>query len=227
MPIIQFPDVEKTDADGILAIGGDLHPDSLELAYSQGIFPWPMPSLPLTWFCPPERGILKFEDLTLSRRFRRKLKKSPFRVTINQAFPEVIENCASVKRPDSPIQLDSDWQSWITPEMKDGYLALHKRGKAHSVESWNSKNELVGGIYGVSVGGVFSAESMFYFETDASQIALVHLINHLSSRGLHWIDIQMVTPHLEKMGGRYIPRAEYLTLLRDTQKKKLVLFDSV
>lgn len=222
-PILRFPPIESADEDGILAIGGDLDPDSLLLAYSQGIFPWPVsmpapsPEYLLAWFCPPKRAVLIFKDLHIPRSLERARKSAPFRFTLDQAFTRVIEECSRAPRPGQD-------GTWITPGMVQAYIRLHELGHAHSVEAWQG-NRLVGGVYGVDAGGAFAGESMFYLEPNASKLALLHMIDHLSGHGLEWIDIQMVTPHMERLGAKLIPRARFLKLLSQTRAKGLRLFD--
>ncbi len=209
----RFPDPRHTDENGIVAMGGDLKVETLIDAYSHGIFPWPHKNLPLLWFSPEERGIIFFEELHLSRSLSKWLKKTPFKVTFDTQFEKVIENCAAKKRPGQ-----SD--TWVTQEMRDAYLELHRRGLAHSVECWNG-GVLVGGLYGVYIGGVFSAESMYFAESGASKYCLLALIHRLHKRGHSFLDTQMVTPIVESFGGRYIAREEYLRLLNEAQSKKI------
>jgi leucyl/phenylalanyl-tRNA--protein transferase len=218
MPIIEFPDPRTASADGIVAVGGDLHPHSLLLAYRQGIFPWPVEGLPLLWFCPAERGILEFEELHVSRSLERARRRTSLRFTIDEAFPEVIRACAATPRPGQD-------GTWITPQIVSAYIRLHELRIAHSVEAWIGE-QLVGGVYGVDVGGTFAAESMFHREPDASKLALLHLIEHLRSKGLDWLDIQVLTPHLAQLGARAISRDEFLRRLRRTRARGLRLFAS-
>ncbi len=220
MPITKFPNPREAPPDGLLAIGGDLHPASLILAYSKGIFPWPVPdpdSAPgseesemiLAWFSPDPRAILDFSVLHLPRSLAKAGRNAGFHFTLDQAFDQVIEACAQVPRPGQP-------GTWITPSMLEAYRDLHRLGIAHSAETWR-ENQLVGGIYGVEVQGCFAGESMFHRETNASKLALLHLVAELRTRGIEWMDIQMMTPHLEALGAREISRDEYLTKLSRTQ----------
>ncbi len=206
-----FPDPETANPDGIVAMGGDLNVTTLEEAYSKGIFPWPHKNYPLLWFSPPQRGVLIFKDLKIPRSTQRKIRQQVFEMTFNKAFQKVIENCAKVPR-------NGEGGSWITPEMIQSYVQLHKQGKALSVEAW-LEGELVGGIYGVLIRGVFSGESMFHKKSEASKVSLVHMAKKLASQGHEWMDIQMVTPLLEKFGGTYLERKKYLQLLKQTQSK--------
>jgi leucyl/phenylalanyl-tRNA--protein transferase len=216
MPTLVFPDPQSASPEGIVAIGGNLQPETLLAAYRQGIFPWPVEDLPLLWFCPPERGVLVFADLHVPRSLRRARRRSQLRFTIDRDFPAVIRSCATAPRPGQP-------GTWITPAVIAAYIRLHRLGVAHSVEAWNG-DELVGGLYGLDIDGVFAAESMFYRQPGASKLALLHLIAHLSERGLDWMDIQVLTPHLAHLGATTMARAVFLELLRRTRRRGLQLF---
>ncbi len=203
------------DSDlGIVALGGVLTTETLTKAYENGIFPWPMEDSPLPWVCPPERAILQFNELKIPRSLKKVLKSHPYRVTFDQDFPAVIRACQKASRPGQP-------GTWITPEMLSAYTELHRIGLAHSVEVWQG-SLLVGGLYGVSIRGTFAGESMFHLEPNASKIALIALIEHLQKQGLKWMDIQMVTPHMEQLGAKLISRNRFLQLLFATQKEELV-----
>ena len=216
MALIQFPDPRTASPEGIVAIGGDLHPDSIMGAYRQGIFPWPVEKLPLLWFSPPERGVLEFADLHVPRRLARVRRQSPLRFTVDQAFAPVIRACADTPRP-------GQRGTWITAAVAMAYVRLHRMGVAHSVEAWDGHG-LVGGIYGVEVDGAFAAESMFYHQPNASKLALLSLIDHLKARGLDWMDIQTLTPHMARLGGKTISRDEFLAKLQATRARGLRLF---
>lgn len=216
MPVTRFPDPHSANADGVVAVGGDLHPDTLMLAYRQGIFPWPVPGLPLLWFSPAERGVLEFAKLHVARSLARARRQSTLRFTIDRAFQRVISACSAVPRPGQA-------GTWITPEIVAAYAGLHRLGVAHSAEAWEGAR-LVGGIYGVEVDGAFAAESMFYKEPNASKLVLLHLIDHLRRRGLDWMDIQMLTPHMVRLGARAMPRRAFLRKLAATRTRGLVLF---
>jgi len=213
--LIYFID-PATAIDGIVAVGGPLTTTNLLRAYSRGIFPWPVNEYILPWCCPEERGILEFNDLHIPRRLARTKNKTTFHFTIDRAFPQVITHCATVQRK-------HETGTWITRQMIRAYCDLHEQGHAHSVEVWEDC-ELVGGIYGVDAGGSFSGESMFSLRSDASKLALLFLIEHLKARGLDWIDIQMVTPHLEALGAKAVSRSHFLAKLTATQKRNLTLF---
>ena len=209
-----FPDPRNARGD-IIAIGEDLSPDTLRDAYRHGIFPWPHDELPLPWFSPRRRAVLFFDELHVGRSLRRSMKRPGLRFTIDSAFEPVIGACATVPREDQG--------TWIGPEIIRAYTRLHREGIAHSAELWDG-DELIGGLYGVDAGGAFTGESMFHFRTDASKIALVHLTEHLRSRGAAWLDCQIMTPHMRALGAREIPRAQFLDLLAEAQGRGLRLF---
>lgn len=210
---IIFPPVDSADEDGLVAVGGDLEVDTLIEAYRQGIFPWPLSvhplnkELPHTWFSPDPRGILFFENLHVPKSFIKFLKKTPFKVTFNQAFSEVIKSCARIPRKNQP-------GTWITPAIIEAYENLFQAGLAYSVEVWRGEN-LVGGLYGVTMGTFISGESMFTLEDNAGKQGLYTLANLLHERGVEWIDTQMVTAVVEQLGGIYVPREEFLQLLKN------------
>ena len=216
VPFRRFPDPRSANPDGIVASGGDLAPETVLLAYRQGIFPWPVEGLPLLWFSPEERGVLEFAALHVPRRLARTRRRTHLRLSLDAAFPAVIRACAESPRPGLP-------GTWITPPMVAAYERLHWMQIAHSAEAWDG-DRLVGGIYGVDVDGAFSAESMFYRERDASKLALLHLIDHLGSRGLDWLDVQVLTPHLEGLGARAISRDAFLERLARTRRRGFRLF---
>lgn len=207
-----FLDPRLSDENGIVALGPKITVETLKLAYSQGIFPWPIDGLPTPWFCPPQRAILEFDSLHISRSVRRAARNPPLDITFDRAFRNVITECARCHAP-----------SWITRELLEGYVALHEQGWAHSVEAWRD-GQLVGGVYGVDAGGAFACESMFYLEPNASKLCLLRLFDHLKSRGAEWVDIQMLTPHMERFGAREISRDDFLSRLSRTQARGLKLF---
>lgn len=218
MPVVRFPDPREANSEGVVAVGGDLEPQTLITAYRNGIFPWPVSGLPLLWFSPPRRAVLEFTDLHVGRSLARARRRTRFRFTIDQAFPAVIVSCATTPRRGEP-------GTWITPEMQHAYIRLHHMGIAHSVEVWNG-SRLVGGIYGVDVDGAFAAESMFHLENDASKLALLYLIDHLARAGLDWLDIQVLTPHLARLGAKELDREVFLKKLQETRARGLVLFQN-
>ncbi|MBP9680813.1 MAG: leucyl/phenylalanyl-tRNA--protein transferase [Bacteriovorax sp.] len=206
MTITAFPPIENCDEDGLLALGGDLEVDSLLLAYSQGIFPWPISlEYPLAWFSPDPRGILAFDKLHLSKSFKKFLKKNPYEVKFNTNFESVIMNCAKVKRAHQST-------TWITQDIINAYIELHRLGFAYSIETY-LEGHLVGGVYGVCINRFYSGESMFHLEENASKVALVSLMYMLKQRDIGWLDTQMVTPVVEGLGGLEIPRSTFLQML--------------
>lgn len=213
-----FPDPSFIDPHKeIVAVGptsrDGVNTQILYEAYEKGIFPWPISGLPLTWFCPMERGILKFSDLHIPKSLRQFIKKTQndFQYTIDQSFRDVIQNCAKVPRKGEP-------GTWITPVMIEAYDRFHQEGHAHSIEVWKN-SKLVGGIYGTFIRGIFSAESMFHLEPNTSKLALLFLIEHLQSKGLTWMDIQMVTEITKTFGGTAISRLDFLDLLKQSQNQ--------
>jgi leucyl/phenylalanyl-tRNA--protein transferase len=197
-----FRDPRRADADGLLATGGDLEPSTLLAAYRQGIFPWPAEGVDLLWWSPDPRAVLPPDGVHVSRSLSRALRRRQFRVTIDAAFDAVVAGCAD--RPDD--------ETWITPAMRAAYGRLHRLGWAHSVEVW-AGDALAGGLYGVAIGGLFAAESMFHRVTDASKVALVALGRHARAVGVELVDVQMPTPHLASMGAVALPRDDYLAAL--------------
>lgn len=195
----------------------ELSVERLLSAYAQGAFPWPhSPYGPIPWASPDPRAILEFDRLTVPRSLRQQRAKSKLRFSLNEAFPAVIAACSRVRRP-------GQRSTWITPAMERAYVRLHETGHAHSCEAWDGPT-LVGGVYGVDAGGAFAGESMFHTAPNASKLALLYLIDHLRSRGAGWMDIQMLTPHLEALGAREIPRAEFLERLAEARRLGLKLF---
>jgi leucyl/phenylalanyl-tRNA--protein transferase len=199
-----------------VAIGGNLQPENVMEAYRRGIFPWPIEGLPLVWFSPRERAVLEFADLHIPRSLRSARRRAGLRFTIDANFSAVIRACASIERA-------GETGTWITPGIIRAYSELHRRGFVHSVEAWEG-DALVGGLYGVEADGAFAGESMFYLRPNASKLALLFLIEHLSSRGLDWLDIQMLTPHMELLGAKLITRDRFLEKLAHTRSRGLKLF---
>lgn len=205
-----FPDPRQANAEGLVAIGGPITAELLEDAYSHGIFPWPHEDYPELWFCPDPRGVLFFEELHVPTSLRKFMKKTDWTFTINQTFRQVMKECKEQPRPGQA-------GTWITEDMTRAYEELHLRGHVVSGEVW-AAGELIGGIYGVWLNGVFSGESMFHKKTNASKFAFLGIVEWLQERGCAWMDIQMVTSVTESFGGKYISRDAYLELLRDTQQ---------
>jgi leucyl/phenylalanyl-tRNA--protein transferase len=206
-PII-FPDPNDADSRGLVAVGGDLSVDQLLNAYRRGLFPWTVH--PVTWWSPDPRAIIELNGLHVSRSLLRVIHRSPFLVTWNKAFREVITNCA-VPGPNRR-------GVWITPEFIEAYTRLHEQGHAHSVECWQD-SKLVGGIYGVAIGGFFAGESMFHRVSNASKVALYYLMKNLRERGFELFDIQMVTPGTQPLGAVEISRRDYLQRLESAAQK--------
>jgi leucyl/phenylalanyl-tRNA--protein transferase len=200
----RFPDPSTADEDGVVGFGADLQPATLLHAYRQGIFPWPHPGMPLPWFSPDPRGVIPLDGLHVSRSLRRRLRRCGFQTTVDRDFPAVVAACAACRRPEG---------TWILPEMHAAYVRLHRLGHAHSLEVW-SGDELVGGLYGIGVGAVFTGESMFHRVSDASKVALVDLVARLVEAGGWLIDVQLPTPHLTSLGARPMARRDFLALLR-------------
>lgn len=215
----RFPDVSNCNEDGLLAMGGDLDLNTLVSAYAQGIFPWFNDDQPILWWSPNPRMVLFPSDIKISRSLRKTLKNTPFQVTCNRAFGQVINACA-VRGEKNPRRVTED--TWITADMQTAYQQLHESGYAHSIEVWLN-NELVGGLYGVSLGKVFFGESMFSRVSDASKVAFVSLAQSLVKQGFSIIDCQVSSEHLLSLGAREIPRDEFLSHLDsiDVQKPNL------
>jgi leucyl/phenylalanyl-tRNA--protein transferase len=197
-----FPSPESSTPEGLLAVGGDLSLDRLLLAYRSGIFPWQ--DRPLTWWSPDPRAIFELSTVAPPSRLVSRIKQNPFHITFDTAFESVIRNCAK-KTPDRE-------ETWISPTFVRGYTALHRAGYAHSVEVWRDQR-LVGGIYGVAIGGFFAGESMFHRENDASKIALFHLFSYLKERGYLLFDTQVLNPFTAQLGATEISRQDYLRRL--------------
>ena len=198
-----LPDPSQAREDGLVAVGGDLSVERLLEAYQSGLFPWS--ANPITWWSPDPRGVLPVGAVHVSRSLARTLRQAPYTVTFDQNFSAVIRACAEVPRSGAS-------STWISPQLLEAYEQLAQAGHAHSVECWQ-EGLLVGGVYGVSVGGFFAGESMFHRADDASKVALVHLDRHLASRGFTLLDCQMVTSVTRSLGAMEIPRTDYLDRL--------------
>jgi leucyl/phenylalanyl-tRNA--protein transferase len=201
-----FPPVEMASAEGILAFGGDLQPQRLILAYRSGIFPWYNEGEPIIWYSPEMRMVLFPEELYISKSMRRLMAKNEFTLSWNKAFEEVIDQCQKSPRKD---QLGT----WITEDMKQAYIKLHKMGFAKSIEVWR-EDELIGGLYGIDLGHVFCGESMFSKASNTSKLAFIHLVQELQKKEYKLIDCQVYNEHLESLGAREIPRSEFMGFLR-------------
>jgi len=211
---LEFPDLEEADESGLLAVGGDLSLERLKLAYSKGIFPWYEKGMPILWWSPDPRMVLFPDKMIISHSLKQIIKKQHFTVTIDTAFEKVIKNCAQTPRK-------GEKGTWITREMKNAYIDLHKAGFAHSAEAWLD-GKLVGGLYGVAIGKAYFGESMFHHVTNASKVAFFHLVEKLSSWNFKIIDAQVYTNHLESLGGEMIPRSQYIQIL----EKALLIEDA-
>ena len=194
-----FPPADSADEDGLVAVGGDLSPERLLLAYDSGIFPWYDQGLPPLWWSPDPRTVVDAAHLHVSKSLARTLRRGRFALTFDRAFAEVVRGCAEGRRGGT----------WIIPAMRTAYERLHRLGHAHSVEAWDG-DALVGGLYGVHRGGLFAAESMFHRATDASKVALVAAVRSMFRAGIEVFDVQMTTPHLAGLGAEEWPRARYL-----------------
>jgi len=198
-----FPAADQADSHGVVGIGADLEPGTVLAAYRQGLFPMPVNRRgPIAWWSPDPRGILPLDGLRVTRSLRQSVKR--YEVRIDTAFAAVVDACRDPRRDGA----------WITPEIKQAYVRLHELGWAHSVEAWSPDGELAGGLYGISVGGLFAGESMFHHQRDASKVALHALVRRLQDGGAVLLDVQWTTDHLVSLGAVDIPRPEYLRRLR-------------
>jgi leucyl/phenylalanyl-tRNA--protein transferase len=199
------------DEHGLVQLGGRLSPDWLLDAYRHGIFPWPIFDDPkiMAWWSPDPRAILELDGLYVSKRLARTCRTGRFQITIDQDFVGVLHGCATAQ--------DRQGNTWLTDEMIDAYCVLHRLGYSHSVEVWH-EGQLAGGTYGVALGALFAGESMFYRVRDASKVALVHLVAHLTARGYQLFDLQQLNPHTESLGGTEISRRKYLSRLAKAVK---------
>ncbi len=211
MPVFQLPDdlnfpsPDLAEDNGLLAVGGDLSESRLLLAYSKGIFPWYSEGDPILWWSPDPRMILVPDKFKCSRSLKQTIKKGSYQVTMDSAFKSVIMHCASVHSI-------SDGDTWITDEMMEAYIHLHRSGVAHSVETWFD-DKLVGGLYGVSLGSAFFGESMFAEKSDASKVAFVSLIQQLQKWKFTLVDCQITTAHLKTFGAHEVSRRKFMALL--------------
>jgi leucyl/phenylalanyl-tRNA--protein transferase len=209
---IVFPPPDFASREGLLAIGGDLCQERLIMAYSMGIFPWFSEAEPIMWWSPDPRLVLYPDELRISRSLQKTINKAPFQITLDQAFDQVIAECARVRRK-------RDEGTWIVPDMISAYCQLHASGYAHSVEAWQN-DSLVGGLYGVSLGKCFFGESMFTHVANASKVAFVALVDHLKKLSFDLIDCQVTTEHLISFGARQIPRGVFLKQLKESLEKQ-------
>lgn len=203
-----FPPASFARGDGLLCLGGDLAPQRLLTAYQSGIFPWPHEGMPLLWFSPDPRWVIPPAELHVPRRLARRLRQGAFRFSLDTAFEQVIAACESAPRV-------GQGGTWITPEMQAAYTRLHRLGWAHSVETWQG-DDLVGGLYGVATNGIFTGESMFCRQSDASKAALITLVRQIGRWGFRLMDAQVHTPHVVQLGARPLRRSAFLNLLRQS-----------
>ncbi|MDP5172109.1 MAG: leucyl/phenylalanyl-tRNA--protein transferase [Bacteroidia bacterium] len=210
-PQLIFPPVSHAEPDGLLAIGGDLSPDRLILAYQSGIFPWFSPDEPILWWSPDPRFVMHVDDLNISKSMKQVLRRQQFDIRFDTAFAQVIEACGRTPRPGQA-------GTWITEEMKQAYITLHEKGLAHSAEAWLN-GQLVGGLYGISMGGAFFGESMFAHVSNSSKAAFITLVQWLKARRVSLIDCQVHTEHLESLGAEEIDREEFIAWLQDELEK--------
>lgn len=230
MKSVTFPDPGKHEypewvliedyfyyARDVVSFGDELTVENLKQSYKRGIFPWHMEGVPLPWYCPDPRAILRFKDLHIPKSLEKEQKKARYIFTIDQAFTRVITECSHAPR-------SGQKGTWITQDFVDAYTKLHEAGIAHSVEVWDAEGELVGGLYGVDAGGVFCGESMFHKAPNTSKLALLYLIEYLKTRGSTWLDAQVMTPHMRTLGAKEISRREFLRRLKETQGFELKLF---
>ncbi|SFR53869.1 MULTISPECIES: leucyl/phenylalanyl-tRNA--protein transferase [Maribacter] len=201
-----FPPVDSANVEGLLAVGGDLSPERLLLAYQSGIFPWFDNDSIILWWSPDPRMILYPNEIKISKSMRKVIRDNKFTLTVNTCFKEVLEHCSSVPRAGQD-------GTWITEEMKNAYIELHKRGIATSYEVWE-KDKLVGGLYGVDLGHIFCGESMFSLTSNASKFAFIKLAQELQAKEYNIIDCQLHTDHLESMGAKEISRKEFVKFLK-------------
>ncbi len=198
-----FPDPSLSEPSGLLGVGGDLSPERLLLAYRSGIFPWYSDGQPILWWSPDPRMVLATAELRVPRSLGKRIRQQRYRITMDEAFGQVIRHCKTTPRPGQD-------GTWLTPEMVAGYEALHAAGHAHSVEAWSDDDELVGGLYGVSVGRLYCGESMFAHAPDASKVAFVHVVRQLHRWDMPLVDCQVYTDHLARFGAVEVPRSTYL-----------------
>jgi len=208
---IIFPDPSNANPEGFLAYGGNLEPETLIQAYTQGIFPWYDDSSPIMWWSPDPRMILFPKEMKISNSLKHTLNSGKYKCSFDHSFKEVISQCARVSRAGQK-------GTWITSEMQKAYLKLHKMGLAHSVETWKN-DQLIGGLYGISLGSAFFGESMFHHMPDASKVALYYLNEHIKKWDFDFIDAQTPTSHLKSMGAKEISRDKFLNLLGKSMKK--------
>jgi leucyl/phenylalanyl-tRNA---protein transferase len=204
-----FPHPSLREPDGLMAVGGDLSPERLLLAYRWGIFPWYHDDQPILWWWLAPRLMVKPQEVHVSHSIRNAINQKKYTVTFDKVFTTVMQRCGDVKRKGQD-------GTWIMPEMIDAYSVLHQLGYAHSVEVWEG-DSLVGGLYGIALGKIFFGESMFTEKTNASKVGFVFLADYLASKGFTWIDCQQDTPHMRTLGAHLVEEADFLDILRENQ----------
>lgn len=210
-----FPNPELAEPDGLLAVGGNLDPERILLAYQKGIFPWYNDDEPILWWSPNPRFVISPTTFKVSKSMRPVIRKYNYSVTVNKAFKAVIANCKLINRK------EQEFESWITTDMQTAYGKLHKMGHALSVEMWDEKEELIGGLYGILLGSIFCGESMFAKATNASKIAFIHFANFLFCNGCTLIDCQTYTSHLESFGAENMKRPTFIKTLNQYQNQPM------
>lgn len=211
-PTFPDPSLALSEPNGLLAVGGDLSPNRILNAYRNGIFPWYSEGEPIIWWSPAPRAVIFPKALKVSKSLQKTIRKGIYQVTLDQAFAEVIEGCSRPRLSGGDSDNDAEPGTWITAEMQRAYIDLHQHGFAHSVEAW-SEGELVGGLYGLSMGKIFFGESMFTRKTDASKVAFVTLVRQLIEWNFQLIDCQVASNHLRRFGAVDIPREQFMDYL--------------
>jgi leucyl/phenylalanyl-tRNA--protein transferase len=212
--MIEFPDPKLSDDEGLIAQGGELSPEYLLSAYCQGIYPWFCEDEPILWWSPNPRMVLLPEKFKLRKSLRQIINRSTYKLKVDTAFREVITNCSRIPRPDQA-------ETWITNEIMEAYVKLHQLGYAHSFESYLN-GDLVGGLYGISIGNCFFGESMFFTKSDASKVAFYHLVQFALKNNFAFIDAQQPTGHLSSLGAQPIPRNNFFELLETALQKDTI-----
>lgn len=217
-PILDFPSVETANNSGLVAIGGDITVDSLMLAYSRGIYPWPIDKdFPLAWFSPNPRGVILLDQVIIDRSLRKFLRKCDYKISFNQNFNQIIKLCQQTHSTDVS-------GTWITDEIVEGYTLFHNQGFAYSIEVRNLEDEIIGGLYGVHIGHYISGESMFHTKSNASKVALAVLLYNLKSIGIALYDTQMITSTTMKFGARNMRRKKFIEVLQSNFSKEKIDF---
>ena len=210
-PVFPNPNSAAKEPDGLLAVGGNLSPNTILAAYSKGIFPWFNEQDPILWWSPSVRCVIHPAKIHSSKSLKKHIRNHQFTITIDKGFNQVIQACA---------ERGNNQETWITDDMMDAYTRLHRLGHAHSLEVWEDK-QLIGGIYGLAIGGIFCGESMFSRATNGSKIAMLYLCQHLVAKGFELLDCQLVNKHLLTMGGQAIKRTDFLSKLAKLREKKV------